>query len=89
VDTSSKRNCTGLWFIIPRLTLAHHLISREHTVISVPELGLDLGGMIHDWTRNCFSAFFVAQALTLTSLVFIWIVVRAQADELANTETFS
>ena len=44
--------------------------------------------MIHDWTRNG-SAFSVAHALTLTSVVFIWIAVRAEADELADTGTFS
>ncbi len=31
------------------------------------------GGVIHDWTGNYFSAFSVAQALTLTSVVFVWI----------------
>jgi cyanate permease len=36
-------------------------------------IGPWLGGMIHDWTGNYSSAFSVAQALTLTSVVFIWI----------------
>jgi sugar phosphate permease len=36
-------------------------------------IGPWLGGMIHDWTGNYFSAFSVAQALTLTSVVFVWI----------------
>lgn len=36
-------------------------------------IGPWLGGMIHDWTGNYFLAFSVAQALTLTSVVFIWI----------------